>query len=728
MPPLRLSNFGGMLPAVDPNLLPDNQAQYITNAWLYRGTIEGLREPVLVHTFTDPLAKKVYRIPIQYNDKDHIPDSYWLEFQNTDVDVISTPVVNDTFNRYYWAFSQTGGGGIPQYNTKDRIIAGQPAYTLGIPRPSAAPLVTRVAGKYTVDAYGTSVKVAFGTGTQMYYSRAYGQDSDSFGTGGAKSTDPSQYGATQAISSTRGNMDLSATPGTSVKPANRVTVAGKHVEMRYGTVQAGLRITISDTSQVTLGTPAVIDPIYSSPIYTGSGVAETRTYVYTWVSAYGEEGPPSLPTTYSGWSDDPWVIRLTVPGSSDTTNRNLSKVRIYRTVTGVGGVTTYFFVTELDIATTSYIDTAPSTEVVANNVLQSYYYEAPPSDLEGFAMLPNGIIASWRRNEIWFCEPFLPHAWPSPYTIATEYPIVGMGVIGQSLIVCTTGSPYAVSGVNPSTMAMSRIAVNEPCMSRASIISTAQGVVYASPNGLAVAVPGSVSVVTRNLITKDLWLDEVNYISVPTLRAALLNGSYYAWGSVRSGGFQSDTFQTDSFAQTDYTGAYRGAIIDMNNPRIGWVSLTSSTPVYNCFTDQVTGEVLIIKDGAVYWLDLSKSRTHQVYLWRSKIFESVNKRNYEAMRVWFTGNSDAGTMARSMWDDKLYWSDSSSWTETPGSYGIVRVYADGVLRFTRALSTSGEFLRLPSGFKAQYWEVEVEASINLVSIEMAMTAKDLANG
>jgi len=720
VPPLKLSNFGGMIPAVDPNLLPENQAQRADNAWVYRGTVEGFRAPALVHTLTDPLATKVYRIPIEYYDKDHIPDSYWLEFENTDVDVISTPVVNDTYDRYYWAFSQTGGGGVPQYNTKARIAAGQASFTLGIPRPSSAPLVTRIAGKYFINAYGTSVKVTQGTGTVIYYGRSFGQDSDSFGTGGVNPTNPSQYGATQAISSTRGNMDQSPIASGSSTPRNQVSVLGKHVELRYGTVTAGKRITITDTSQVTLGTPPTIDPVYSTPIYTGSGVAETRAYVYTWVSAYGEEGPPSLPTTYDGWSGDPWIIQLTAPLSGDTTNRNLSKTRVYRTVTGVGGSTTYFFVAELDIAITTYTDTTPSTEVVGNNLLQSYYYEAPPTDLEGFAMLPNGIVASWRKNEVWFCEPFLPHAWPSPYTIATEYPIVGMGVIGQSLIVCTSGSPYAISGINPATMSMSRIAANEPCMSRGSIISTPQGVMYASPNGLAVAVPGAVSIITRNMITKDLWLDQTSYISVPTLRASLLNGNYYAWGSVRSGGFQADTFQTDSFAQTDYTGSYRGALIDITNPRVSWINLTNDTPIYNCFTDQVTGEVLLIKDGGVYWLDLAKSRTHQPYIWRSKIFESVNKRNYEAMRVYFSTFDDTPPLSTV--------AVTSPTTLESNMYGIVRVYADNVLRYSREIRSSGEFFRLPSGFKAQYWEVEVEARVKLISVEMAMTAKDLANG
>lgn len=720
MPVLKLLNFGGMIPATDPNLLPDNQAQLAENAWVYSGAVEGFRESVAVHTLANPQARRVYRVPIEYYDKDHIPDSHWLEFENADVDVLASPVVGDQYKRFYWAFSQTGGGGIPQYNTKDRIAVGLPAFTLGVPRPTVAPTVTRASGKYWLSALGLTLKVTGGAVTKLYYSRDYGQDAGSFLSGtGARDTDPSQYGATKALSNLHGNLDKSSAGNLSTTPKNRYGVSGQNVEMRYGTVQAGKRITISDSGTVTLGIPAALVADTTTDPYVGLGVQETRAYVYTWVSAYGEEGPPSPPTVYQGWSEDPWVIGLTAPTVGEFANRNLSKVRIYRTISGIGGATTYFFVGEQDIADESYTDSATSDLVSANNLLQSLFYDGPPEDLEGMVALPNGIVAGWRENEIWFSEPFLPHAWPSPYTLATEYPIIGMGVIGQSLIVCTTGSPYAVSGVNPATMTMSRLAVTEPCLSRASIVSTPQGVVYASPNGLALAAPGAVSIVTRNLITKDMWLDPQDYLSVPTLRAALLAGNYYTWGSVRPGAFEPNTFQADAFAQEDFTGAYHGAYIDVSNPRVSWVNLRSETPVYSCFADQWTGEVFTIKDGEVFWLDITRNRAHESYTWRSKIFEAPNKRSFEAMRIWFSTFPETPELNPVQ--------VVSPATLADDMYGIVRIYADGILRFSRELRSTGEFMRLPSGFKSQFWEVEIEARVKLTSIELATSAKELAN-
>lgn len=73
---------------------------------------------------------------------------------------------------------------------------------------------------------------------------------------------------------------------------------------------------------------------------------------------------------------------------------------------------------------------------------------------------------------------------------------------------------------------------------------------------------------------------------------------------------------------------------------------------------------------------------------------------------------------------------ATTWTGTcfslpTNSFGRVRVYADGRLVFTRELVTSGEMMRLPSGFKAQFWQIEVEARVKVYSIQVGTSAKEL---
>ena len=125
MPAIKLSSFGGMIPATDPRLLSDNMAAEAENVWLYAGTLEGIREPKAVHTCTDPFTKRVFRIPKDYVDKDHIADSYWMEFEYKDVDVLKSPTSNDSFDRYYWAMDAKGIEH-PRYNTLARIASGSP--------------------------------------------------------------------------------------------------------------------------------------------------------------------------------------------------------------------------------------------------------------------------------------------------------------------------------------------------------------------------------------------------------------------------------------------------------------------------------------------------------------------------------------------------------------------------------------------------------------------------
>lgn len=590
---INLEGFGGMIPSKDERLLPNINAALAENTWVYSGTLRGFHEPVDVYTCQDPETKKVYRIPLQYYDKEHIPDSKWMEFIVADTDVVRSPTIGDSFDRYYYAHAQSVLAGAPRYNTKDRIFNGDVDFILGIPAPTVAPAVTSVTG--------------------------------------------------------------------------------------------------------------------------GSAPIESRAYVYTWQTAYGEESPPSPPVTYSGNANGTWGVTVTAPGAV-ATDRNLAYTNIYRTITSSLGTATYYFVAQVPIATLSYNDAIASTLVAVNNILKSIYWTSPPADLEGIVSMPNGMIAGWRANEVWFCEPYRPHAWPVSYTVSVEYPIVGCGVIGQTLIVCTTGNPYAVSGINPSQMALSRLAHFEPCLSRASIVSTPVGVAYASSNGLAIATAGGVAVVSRQMIGKDDWQ---SLLSLPTLRASTLNGGYYCWGAVRAGCFDSDAFLVDAFLQDDYSGAFTGGFIDINDDRVGYHRLAfADEPTDNVVTDHWTGEIFLLRNNKVLWLDISDSRVEGPYTWRSKSFNMQERKNLGAMRVWFDTNTNLPeldparniALVQDLADDQ---------------WGLVRVYADGRLVYTNELRSTGEIMRLPSGFKAQYYQIEIEARIEVSKIEVASSVKEL---
>ena len=710
---LKLKQFGGMIPATDPRLLPDNQAELSQNAWLYTGAMEGFREPREVYTIVSPGTLRVFRIPKDYYDQVHIPDSYWMEFQDRETDVINSPVNDDTFERIYWANSTD----VPRYNTKARIIAGNTGlnapFKLGMPTPTAAPRVSRVNSTYFFDCAPIGYHVKGGT-TYLYNTVAYNVDKGTFFSGILQFPNPADAGATQITVTSGGtttNRDNSTPVQSSTEP-NGYKTRGFAAEIKYFNPNANDRLTIADDDRLTIGVPP---SLAAKQEYEGQGVLETRAYVYTWVSAYGEESPPSPANSNTAWSGDPWYIKVTPPTEDEALERNITKARIYRTVTGAAGSTTYFLVDEIDIATASYTDTKADDKVVNNSILESYFWEAPPSDMKGLTMMANGMVAGFKARQVWFCEPYRPHAWPSPYMLSFDADIVGLGFTGQTLMVMTTSSTYAVTGINPAQLAVSKLKRIEPCTSRGSIVSASNGVVYSSPNGLAMATPGDITIITRDLITKDHWED---IVSLPTLRGTQLAGGYYGWGAIRAGCFEETAFETTAFQQDDFTGAYSGIFIDFNNQRVAFNTLYNAAETVNTFTDTWTGEVLIIRNGKVYWLDISRDRPHEIFTWRSKIFEMPNRRSLEAMRVWFSTFDDTPelnpvpvinptTMAADMW-------------------GIVRVYADDRLVYQRELRKSGELFRLPSGFKATWWQVEIEARIQVNNIEVATAAKELA--
>ena len=64
--------------------------------------------------------------------------STWLEFLDPDTNVIKTQVVDDIYQRYYWASPSEP----PQYNTLARIQANKNPFLLGINPPGCAPTVT----------------------------------------------------------------------------------------------------------------------------------------------------------------------------------------------------------------------------------------------------------------------------------------------------------------------------------------------------------------------------------------------------------------------------------------------------------------------------------------------------------------------------------------------------------------------------------------------------------
>jgi hypothetical protein len=98
----------------------------------------------------------------------------------------------------------------------------------------------------------------------------------------------------------------------------------------------------------------------------------------------------------------------------------------------------------------------------------------------------------------------------------------------------------------------------------------------------------------------------------------------------------------------------------------------------------------------------------------------LERKNLAAMKVWFDLDPTLPTL-NPVRDTSINQSLKAD------QWGLVRVYADKRLCYTAELREAGELMKLPSGFKAQYYQVEIEARIAVSKVEVASTVKELVN-
>ena len=398
---------------------------------------------------------------------------------------------------------------------------------------------------------------------------------------------------------------------------------------------------------------------------------ETRSYVYTYVTAWGEEGPPSPPSAEV-------VVNLASTANVQVTgmsglpvgvSRNITAKRIYRTATSAVG-TEYQFVAEVAVAITSHTDTTVAASL--GETLKTIDYDLPPVNLIGLTLMPNGVVAGFSGTEICFCEPYQPHAWPLKYRLHVEHPIMGIAAYGNSLAVITTSTPYIITMDTPANASMQKIEVSQGCISDRGIVDMGYAVVYPSPDGLVSIGMSNNGVVSGPIMTKTEW----EKYNPSTLIGTMVDGVYV--------GFYDATL----------IGGGKGAILfNPNDPAAGIVELglysqaVFSDPVKDAlfYVDTTTGNIM-------QWN--ADAAVAPAFTWRSKIFETPRAMSFGALRVAAAG------------------------------YPVtVRLYADGALFQTINVADAGVF-RLKPG-RAQSWEIELSSQNPVHYVEVGETISDL---
>lgn len=248
---------------------------------------------------------------------------------------------------------------------------------------------------------------------------------------------------------------------------------------------------------------------------------QPRTYVYTYVSSLGEEGPPSPASTSVNVLDGAEVA-ITGLQLPPTIGYDIDRMRIYRTNSTEAG-TEFQFVKQINISQVGGLDTIPSAEL--GEVLNTTSWEPPDPNMIGLVEMPNGMMVGFYGKNLYFCEPYFPHAWPPEYDQAVGYDIVGLAGFGNSVAVLTAGWPYIITGAHPRNVNVRPVKVKQSCLSKESIATNNDKVYYASPDGLMELSVNGLRLATAQFLDKKQW----DVYNPSTIVGEFHDGRYYGF-------------------------------------------------------------------------------------------------------------------------------------------------------------------------------------------------------
>lgn len=291
MAAIKLSKFLGAAPKISPELLPDAAAQLASNAKVYSGDLIPYHQPTIVDNVS---RNGVIRAIYPMRNPNDVTDLKWLSWL-TDVDVAVTTALTEEEQRIYYS-----GDGVPKVTSYDLAIQGAgpypvTAYDLGLPLPTTIP---------------TTVVTSFTTATTASYAR----DSGNIAT---------------IITGTAHNL----------KTGQVVTVSGFATTTGKTFNSTNVRVTVTNSTSFTYFNSG--DAVSTTADTAGkvnlAGNTITRNYVFTWLTAWGEESIPSDPSATDYVKEGQVVTVGNLPTTKPAGNSYISGFRLYRTITSSSG-------------------------------------------------------------------------------------------------------------------------------------------------------------------------------------------------------------------------------------------------------------------------------------------------------------------------------------------------------------------------------------------------------
>ena len=494
---------------------------------------------------------------------------------------------------------------------------------------------------------------------------------------------------------------------------------------------------------------------------TGSGDIESRSYVYCYVRQWSDgtidvgksSGPLRNSSDRSRYTVDVrpgQVVDMSMVDPIAHANgigAGINKIYIYRSEVTSAGQALYSYVDQFDVNTNrvtnnpaavwvadgsyyKYSDSKPNTSL--GEACPSIYWDAPVDGLKGLVSLQNGLFAAYKDSTVYVSDWNAPHAWPYEHTVTIDYPIVGLGSFGNTIVVCTEAAPVLIVVQDPTNPTTKAIQENCPCVSADSIVNTRNGVIFASQNGLVLINSTSPTFITEKLLTQDEWLP----LHPESLKGAFLNNTYYGFFTNPTDTAAGFIFDLDSY--NTYSTVYNSIVSS------GMVYTTQHAKVvYNDIEQSQLYVCYPLENGTQYSLCsfASDSRINKSFRWRSKVNVSPQGLfNLSAARVMMTSQSSQKENEH-IWEGKLTGSSLAArvmdgepingWCKTNelerADATVFNYYVDGELKYSREVKDSKPF-RLPSGFRGETIEVEVKSNAYIHSITLASSMGELVEG
>ena len=300
MPAVKLTKFLGIAPKIGPELLPNSAAQIATNVKLHSGDLIPYRQPL---TIALPLRSGIVKTVYPMQDPADATSNLWLSWVS-DVDIVRPTSLSGEEQRIYYT-----GDGAPKVTDYALAIQGAgsypyASYDLGLPLPATVPTVSAA---------------SFASTTTVSYAR----DSGNIAT--IVTGTPHGLRSDLVVSITS---FVSATGLTFNGTNVRVTVLNA-TSFSYYNQGAVVAVTGDTNGSVSLaGTPA------------------NRTYVYSWLTPWGEESVPSNPTTEIYVREGQTVTISGLPTAPPAGSNFVRGFRVYRTVPS-SVATTYYLLAEI---------------------------------------------------------------------------------------------------------------------------------------------------------------------------------------------------------------------------------------------------------------------------------------------------------------------------------------------------------------------------------------------